>query len=378
MENFTHIRPALKTEKTYRDRLDNLERWTVSELERLDRPFRDRKQQGMVRECHGDLHVGNIAIHDGAPVIFDCIEFNPELHWIDTMSEVAFLIMDLDARGCTEFSRRFLNRYLELTGDYPGLAVLRFYLVYRALVRCKIACIRLDQAGLSRQGGVLELEHEHKYLDLAAGYTCPARPMLIITHGLSGSGKTTITQHLLEQLGAVRLRSDIERRRLRGTASAVSGRTTPGQGIYNASYTVQTYQYLAETAKEVLEAGFPVIVDATFLRSRQRETFRRLAAAGGYSFSILDFHAAEDQLRERIKERLSSNKDASEADLEVLDYQLSFHEPLSEAELACTVSVDTSVVTDTDDIIRQIDLKGGQTSSISPIGETDGGVKTTG
>ena len=378
MENFTHIRPALKNERTYRDRLDNLEQWTVTELERLDRIFRNRKQQGMVRECHGDLHVGNIAIHDGAPVIFDCIEFNPELHWIDTMSEAAFLIMDLDARGRSEFGRRFLNRYLELTGDYPGLAVLRFYLVYRALVRCKIACIRLGQADLSRPGGVLELEHEHKYLDLAGAYTCPARPVLIITHGLSGSGKTTVTQDLLEQLGAVRLRSDIERKRLPGTVSAVTGKTVPGQGIYDESHTVQTYQYLAGTAKEVLEAGYPVIVDATFLRSRQREMFRSIAAAGGYRFSILDFHATEDQLRDRIMERLISNKDASEADLEVLDYQLSFHEPLSKAEQADTVFVDTSVVTDADEIIRQINQKMDQTPFISPSGETDGGVKTTG
>lgn len=354
MENFAHIRPVLKKERAYGKRLDKLEQWTIAELGRLDGVFKKRKQQGFVRECHGDLHVGNIAIHDGVPVIFDCIEFNPELHWIDTMSEVAFLIMDLDARGRGEFGRRFLNRYLELTGDYAGLAVLRFYLVYRALVRCKIACIRLGQPDLSRQGGVLELEHEHKYLDLADGYTRPTRPMLIITHGLSGSGKTTITGDLLEQLGAIRLRSDIERKRLPGTASAASGRVAPGQGIYSENRTVQTYRYLAGIAGDILAAGFPVIVDATFLRSRQREMFRHIAATGGYGFTILDFHASEDQLRERIKERLIKNQDASEADLEVLDYQFSSREPLSEAENEYTVLIDTSGKTDPTQIIRKI------------------------
>src|SRR6266516_4567782 len=101
--------------------------------------FLRRVEEGFVRECHGDLHLGNIARIDGELTIFDCIEFNPALRWIDVMSEVAFTVMDLEDRGRADLSHRFLNAYLERTGDYSGLAVLRFYLVYRALVRAKIA-----------------------------------------------------------------------------------------------------------------------------------------------------------------------------------------------------------------------------------------------
>lgn len=352
MENFDHIRPAVTNEGEYRNRLDQLEQWTVAELDRLDAVFRERRQQGFVRECHGDLHVGNIALHEGRPVIFDCIEFNPELHWIDTMSEIAFLIMDLDARGRGELGWRFLNSYLEHSGDYSGLVLLRFYLVYRALVRCKVACIRLHQPDLSRPGGVLELQHEHRYLDLAGSYTGPPEAQLIITHGLSGSGKTTITQTLLEKLGAVRLRSDIERRRLFGTPESTGPGLKPGQGMYTDNGIRRTYRRLADLTGSALAAGFPVIVDATFLHAYQRDMFRHIAARVGYRFIILDCRAPQAQLRERIKERLQRNQDASEAGLEVLDQQILSREPLSDTEQAHTLIVDNAAGTHQDAVTR--------------------------
>lgn len=348
MENFAKIRPAVKNEGGYSERLNKLEQWTVAELERLDGVFRERRRLGFVRECHGDLHVGNIALHEGRPLIFDCIEFNPELHWIDTISEIAFLVMDLDAREHGALGWRLFNRYMELTGDYSGLVLLRFYLVYRALVRCKIACIRLDQPDLTRQGGVLELQHEHRYLDLADSYTHPPGALLIITHGLSGSGKTTITQTLLEKLGAVRLRSDIERRRLFGTPPSTGAGQKPDQGRYSEAGIRRIYRHLADLTESALGAGFPVIVDATFLHSYQRDMFRHLAVRLGYRFIILDCRAPEAQLRERILERQQHNQDASEADLGVLEQQIPSRDLLSGAELEHTYIVDNSAGTDQD------------------------------
>ena len=348
MENFSYIKPAVVNQEKYFKLAGRLEQWTDTELDRLLDVFQERRRQGYVRECHGDLHVGNIALHEDQPVIFDCIEFNPELHWIDTMSEIAFLIMDLDARERAGYGRRFLNKYLELTGDYSGLALLRFYLVYRALVRCKIACIRLGQAELTRQGGVLELQHEHRYLELAATYTDVPKPRLIITHGLSGSGKTTITQTLLEILGAVRVRSDIERQRLFGVSASGTAALQPDAGKYNETGIRRTYQYLADITESILAAGFPVIVDATFLHAYQRDMFQRIAVNGGYRFVILDCRAPEPRLRDRILRRMRHNQDASEATLEILDHQLSSRESLSDAEQKFTIVVDNAGMTTPD------------------------------
>lgn len=351
MENFTCIRPAVSNQKKYLKLTAQLERWTCTEIDRLNAAFLERRQQGFVRECHGDLHVGNIALHMGRPVIFDCIEFNSELHWIDTINEIAFLIMDLDARKQAESGWRFLNRYLELTGDYSGLALLRFYLVYRALVRCKIACIRLGQPDLSRQGGVLELQHEHRYLDLAAGYTIHPPAQLIITHGLSGSGKTTISQALLEKLGAVRLRSDIERQRLFEITSSTGTTPKPGAGMYNETGIKRTYQYLAEITQATLAAGFPVIVDATFSQTYQRDIFRHIAASGGYRFIILDCRAPEEQLRNRITQRMQRDEDASQANLEILHHQIANRDPLSDMEQDYAVVVNNAQTLLPDDVM---------------------------
>jgi hypothetical protein len=199
---------------------------------------------------------------------------------------------------------------------------------------------------------VLELQHEHRYLDLAGSYTGPPEAQLIITHGLSGSGKTTITQTLLEKLGAVRLRSDIERRRLFGTPESTGPGLKPGQGMYTDNGIRRTYRRLADLTGSALAAGFPVIVDATFLHAYQRDMFRHIAARVGYRFIILDCRAPQAQLRERIKERLQRNQDASEAGLEVLDQQILSREPLSDTEQGHTLIVDNAAGTDQDAVTR--------------------------
>ena len=200
-----------------------------------------RKTAGFIRECHGDMHLRNIAWVDDAPLVFDCIEFNPALRWIDVMSDVAFLVMDLQDRKQPGLAQRFLNTYLEYTGDYAGIGVLRFYLVYRALVRAKIDAIRADQARIDKQQQAEAEKNFFDYLQLALSYVRPAKPQLIIMRGMSASGKSTVSRSLSEQLGAIRIRSDVERKRLFGLKPENDAQAAVGEGIYTAEATHRTY-----------------------------------------------------------------------------------------------------------------------------------------
>jgi len=340
-ENFEHIRPALHSGEEI-DQLEQLRQWSEDERTRLAAVLQARKRDGFVRECHGDLHLGNITLIDGQPTPFDCIEFNAELRWIDVVSEVAFLIMDLDDRGYSTLGHRFLNDYLQLTGDYAGLKVLPYYLVYRALVRAKVAILRRAQtepgSGPYRDA---TLEY-HQYAQLATGYLSRGRPTLLVTRGLSGSGKSTLAHRLCEAAGMVQLRSDVERKRLAGLGARESSSSQLGGGLYTQAQTRQTYERLATLAGDVLQAGYSVIVDATFLLQAQRERFRQLADKLGTPFIILDCEAPEDELQRRILARAAAGRDASEAGLEVLRAQRAALEPLSSAEVAHRLRVDSS------------------------------------
>jgi aminoglycoside phosphotransferase family enzyme/predicted kinase len=317
--------------------LERLRRWTQEEHARLRASFDARKAGGFVRECHGDLHLGNIALLEGVPTPFDGIEFNQALRWIDVMSEVSFLVMDLFDRKLPRLAWRFLNGYLEASGDYAGLSLLRFYLVYRALVRAKVACIRDHQPGLDAQAhGRAEREYL-EYLRLAQSLAARPPRALVVMHGLAGSGKTTVAQELLEAYGAVRLRSDVERKRLQGLDAQARSGSALGAGIYSAELTAQTYARLAALSEAVIDAGYPVIVDATFLAEAQRSAFAAVARKAGVPFAIAACEAPEAVLRERVAARERAASDASEAGLAVLSHQLESRQPLTEAERAVSL-----------------------------------------
>lgn len=300
-------------------RLARLRAWTAAESLRLAPALASRRDGGWVRECHGDLHLANIAFVDGRALPFDCIEFDPALRWIDVASEVAFPVMDLLAHGLAPQAWRLLNAWLEALGDYGGVALLRYYLVYRAMVRAKIASLR---------GG--EPEHaaafEH-YLALAESLAVPGRPALVLMHGVSGSGKSFVSQALLERLGAIRVRSDVERKRLAGLAASARAAAAPGEGIYGAEATRRTYEHLAQVAGAVLHAGWPAIVDAACLARAQRDALRRVAAGVGAPCLIAACEAPRVLLGERIAARAAAAADASDAGLPVLERQLAAREP---------------------------------------------------
>jgi aminoglycoside phosphotransferase family enzyme/predicted kinase len=309
---------------------------TEAELAACTAVFERRRAAGRVRECHGDLHLGNIALIDDEPVPFDGIEFSPALRWIDVMDEIAFPVMDLLHRGHPGLAWRLLNAYLEATGDYGGMAVLRFYLAYRAAVRAKVDAIRAAQPGLKPRVANELLQASQGYLDLARNCLAKPKPALIITHGLPGSGKTFVSQAALEHYGAIRLRSDVERKRLYGLGALEDSRARFGESMYSAEATHRTYARLYDLARELLGYGFPVIVDAAFLRHGERARFRDLAREMNVPFAIAAMPTDKRLLRDRIARRMAQASDASEADIAVLEKLAAVIEPILPEERAFT------------------------------------------
>lgn len=322
-----------------RKRCQGLARWLEKAYGELAPRMTERREEGRVREVHGDLHLRNIALFSRAqpdPLIFDGIEFNDKLRWIDVINDVAFLFMDLEHRKRSGLAWRFLNVYLERTGDYGGLDLLRFYAANRALVRAKVLAIQEAEEA----GGDQSIEgpsESREFLKLAEAYTRAPKPRLYITHGLSGAGKTTETQKLLEKWRVVRIRSDVERKRLFGLAPEDPSSPQQKEAMYGAEGNRRTYSRLKDLARGLLKAGCPVIVDAAFLRRQPREEFRKLASELQAEFGILDFRLEEDLLRRRIQRRLDENTDASEADLNVLSDQIRSRENLAPEEESCVV-----------------------------------------
>lgn len=314
----------------HRDDLMALRDWISRGCVKLERAFADRNLRGAIREGHGDLHLENLAYWDGRIVPFDALEFDLNLRSVDVMEEVACLVLDLMAHDRVGLAHEFLNRYLEVSGDYAGLEVFKFYLVHRATIRAKVTAIKELQRTGSADGVAGQVD---RYLRCACGLIRPVAPLLLITHGLSGSGKTSVTNQLISRLSAIRCRSDLERKRLRRPA---------------------TYATLRHHAALGLRAGINVIVDAVFLERAERESFMRLAATEQARFTILDCSAPEPLFRQRIEKRGERNSDISEATVEALDHQLVTSEPFDPEELGFVVPVDTQRDVDYDALERRI------------------------
>jgi aminoglycoside phosphotransferase family enzyme/predicted kinase len=328
LENFATVRDAFQDEIRSQT-LDRLERWTVDQLEILRPKFEQRLHAGHVRRCHGDMHLKNIVQREGQLSAFDGIEFNEEFQWIDVLSEIAFPVMDFIARGRPDLGWRLLNAYLESTGDYVALDVLRFYLVYRALVRAKVTWLNPANRSLeAREKYQVEGSTDDwagpwdKYLAAAHYFAFELRPKLAITHGFSGSGKSTVALQVMENEGWVRLRSDVERQRLAKQFKA--------KDSYSSAMTDWVYAHLGELARAAIEAGLPVIVDATFLNLKRRAQFESMARDLNLEFQIITCDAPFNELCRRLRER---GPDPSEATVDVLKRQMETHDPLTTDEL---------------------------------------------
>lgn len=321
-ENFTLLEGTPLPENI-REKIGRIRAWSLEQHRELEDFFIRRKAEGRVRECHGDLHLHNIALVEGEVTPFDAIEFNPWFRWIDVISDLAFLLMDLEYTGEKALANRLLNRYLEETGDYGALRGLSFYKTYRAMVRVKVTALRTGQAGVSSEEKTALLNEIDAYLDLALGFTEKPRPFLALMHGLSGSGKSHAAFFGCGLSGGIRIRSDVERMRLFG------------EGVYTCEATRATYEMLVVLASGIVDAGYGVFVDATFLKAWQRELFEGITKKG----VILECRCTEAVALARIAKRQAARSDVSEADREVYFLQKKGEEPLSEKERHAVVTI---------------------------------------
>lgn len=302
------------------DRVARLRACSLTHLERLAPLMERRRQAGFVRVCHGDLHLRNICLLDGRPTPFDAIEFNDALAVIDVLYDLAFLLMDLDARGLRQLANVAFNRYIEVTADLDGLALLPLFLATRAAVRAKVnasaAAAQTDAAAAAR----LQAEAVG-YLERALAYLEPPPARMVAAGGLSGSGKTSLARALAPAVGpapgAVVLRSDVLRKRLLG----VDEDTRLGRSGYSETVTARVYAELARRARAALAAGHAVIVDAVFARPAQRQAIEQVAAEAGVPFHGFWLQADPQVLIERVTGRTG---DASDATADVVRLQLGY------------------------------------------------------
>ncbi|NYH14123.1 bifunctional aminoglycoside phosphotransferase/ATP-binding protein [Paraburkholderia bryophila] len=313
-----------------------LRQWCEREAARLAGHFEARRAGGFVRECHGDLHLDNIVRSGKDAVLFDCIEFSDALRWIDVASDLAFPLMDLQAHGRDDLASALLNGWLQRTGDFGALPALRFYIVYRALVRALVDVLKAR--GSSAADG---LTRARNYVACAVRIASAPQPYLLLCHGYSGSGKSMASEALATCIGAIRLSSDTERKRAH--PFALPDHHALPAAAYSRKAIDSHYDALLAIARHMLEAGYPVLMDATFLKQRHRASFIELACVFHVPVFLLDFHTSARQLAERMRKRATDPGQSSDANAAVLVRQLANEEPLTPDEAALTIAFDTDV-----------------------------------
>ena len=303
--------------------------------------FRQRQLDDKIRECHGDLHLNNVCLHQDKIQIFDCIEFNQDFRNIDVIYDAAFMIMDLDFHGRLDLANLFLNIYLEQTGDYWSAALLPLYLTMRATIRGNVNALALDDSNMAEADKETALQRSQDYYRLAWRYTRRSSGQLILMSGLSGSGKSTVARQLAQQVGAVHIRSDAVRKRLAGISIHVRGDRdgAPSSGIYSPEMTQLTYDRLLELGLFLAQQGWPVILDAKYDRQALRQPV--LAAANAIQLDVRIVHctAPVEILRHRLEHRTG---DIADATADLLDSQIRSAEPLTEAENAVATVLNTA------------------------------------
>jgi hypothetical protein len=336
LQNFAQLAPLVAATDVAAA-LRALETWTRRVHAGLTRRFAQRRRDGFVRECHGDLHLGNIARIHGRLTVFDALEFDPALRFVDTVSEIAFVAMDLEDRGRADYAHRFVDAWLAASGDYDALPLLSYYLVYRALVRAKVAALRAQQLPPGPARTALHGQ-TRGYVALATRYAAPGTGAVVVMHGLAGAGKSTAARALVEATGAIRVASDVERKRLAGLPATAASGSGVAADLYAAAGTERTYARLAEIARAIVESARVAVVDATFLARRQRDRFRALAASLRVPFVLVALDASEAELRTRIDARRQAGGDPSEADAAVLAHQIATCDPLAPDEVPDVVA----------------------------------------
>jgi hypothetical protein len=331
----------------------DVRRWLEERESELEGYFTARLDGGWVRECHGDLHLANLACVDGRIVPFDAIEFDPALRWTDIQADAAFLLMDLWSREFPALGWRFYDTWLARTGDYEGVAVLRYYLIYRHLVRAKVDRIRLDQAPKDPEEQQRLARRLAVHLGGVRDLLRPGRPGLVLTHGLSASGKSTIAKELAAELPMIRLRADLLRKRMAGMDPFDHDKAPPA-ALYAPEFTDRVYAELARLAALALDAGWNAIVDATFLTPDRRAPLYALARQRGLPALCLHCRAPESELKQRIVARRRAGLDPSDADLAVLSDQMAAIRGPVDSERELWMKVDTTAAPEAGVLAMQV------------------------
>ncbi|PIE44240.1 MAG: hypothetical protein CSA50_01270 [Gammaproteobacteria bacterium] len=355
-QNFEQIRQMIDQPALLKQ-LENLEAWAKSTFDRLQPVFAKRKAEGFIRECHGDIHLGNITLYQNQVVLFDCIEFNDDFRWIDTICDLAFILMDLQNRGLEGFSHILLNHYIAITGDYDGLTLLHFYLAYRAMVRAKIALFTGAAPGMDEARQAEWLATYTQYADLAESYALIPSRLCLIGHGVSGAGKSTLGNALIENFAVIHIRSDVERKRMFNLAANQSSQSELDAGIYTKEATQATYRRLYDLAQTVLKSDYSVYIDAANLQKWQRDSCQRVAEENGVPSILISCQTDENTIREWLKQRQKTGQDASEATLPVLNKQLLTQQPLTAEEHSQALIADMSSPASVNDVMTSLKKK---------------------
>ncbi|MGB0205309.1 MAG: AAA family ATPase [Neptuniibacter sp.] len=334
-DNFLHITDTIDHIEDW-SKVQQLAQYTAQQYRNLTELIQKRKAEGHIRECHGDLHLANITLFKDELRLFDCIEFNLQFRWIDTINDLAFLLMDLEANGEFRWANRCLNRYLEICGDYHALPLLNFYKAYRSMVRAKVSVL----------GDMHDIKTLRRYLRLTDYYARERKPVLFLMHGISGSGKSHLSQQLVDQTDTIRIRSDVERKRLYRDLSLKGEKVD----LYGPQMNALTFNHLLDTSSDLLRNGYSVVVDATAIRHRTRQSYIELAEKLKVPIRIIACECEVKLIEARLRKRVSEGSDASDADIAVMQDQLDHLQPITEEEEALTIRVNT----DDDDAISRL------------------------
>jgi len=344
LDNFTTLVNYFNDSET-QAKLNRLSNWTDLQFELVTNTLIQRKTQGFIRACHGDLHLDNITLINNNPVLFDGIEFNEYFRWIDVISDLAFLLIDLDFRKHSASSYQILSLYLSRTLDYNALFLLDFYRTYRTLVRAKITCLRAQQLTQNSFEQQQVNSESLKYIDQALRYMDEkSKPKCILLQGLSGSGKSFFANQLIEHLdnfNAIIISSDRIRKTLFGISPETRVSEEDKKSLYSPEMNKKTYRALEEYADICLKNGFNVIIDATFLKFEHREAFYNISRKHDVQSYLFSLQTSTEQASQSILNRQQLNTNPSDATIDVMQRQKNIIEAPANSENSMILDTST-------------------------------------